>query len=115
MENHLGIHMGETTKDGLFTMQEVECLGACVNAPMLQINNEWVYEDLSPENVVPLLEGLKNGTAKKGPQNDRKNSVGPMGRTSLTDEKVMKDDVRHTRDFAQAKADWEEELNQAKK
>lgn len=107
--------MGETTKDGLFTMQEVECLGACVNAPMMQINNEWVYEDLSPENVVPLLENLKNGTAKVGPQNERRNSVGIMGRTSLTDKTVMEDEVRFTRDFAQAKADWEEEMNQAKK
>ena len=35
LENHLGIKLGETTKDGLFTMTEVECLGACVNAPML--------------------------------------------------------------------------------
>jgi NADH dehydrogenase (ubiquinone) flavoprotein 2 len=115
MEKHLGIHMGETTKDGLFTMQEVECLGACVNAPMLQINNEWVYEDLTPENVIPLLENLKKGTAKKGPQTERKNSVGIMGRTSLTDETVMVDEVRYTRDFAKAKAEWEEEINQAKK
>lgn len=107
--------MGETTADGLFTMSEVECLGACVNAPMLQINNEWVYEDLNPENVVQLLEDLKNGTEKKGPQNERKNAVGIMGRTSLVDEKIMKEEVRHTRDFAQAKADWEEELNQQKK
>ena len=35
LEDHLNIKMGETTKDGLFTMTEVECLGACVNAPML--------------------------------------------------------------------------------
>ena len=47
-EKYLGIKEGETTRDGLFTIQEVECLGACANAPMLQINGEWVYEDLTP-------------------------------------------------------------------
>lgn len=36
--------MNETSEDGLFTLAEVECLGACVNAPMMQVNNEWVYE-----------------------------------------------------------------------
>ena len=107
--------MGETTKDGLFTMTEVECLGACVNAPMIQINNEWVYEDLNPENVTVLLDQLKNDTAKVGPQNERPNSVGIMGRTSLVDDSVMKDEVRHFRDFSAAKAEWEEEMNQAKK
>ena len=115
MEKHLNIHMGETTKDGLFTMTEVECLGACVNAPMIQINNEWVYEDLTPENVPLLLDALKDGTAKVGPQNDRLNSVGVMGRTSLVDHDVMKEPVRHFRDFAAAKTEWEEEMNQAKK
>lgn len=107
--------MGETTPDGLFTMTEVECLGACVNAPMLQINNEWVYEDLTPENVIPLLDALKAGTAQVGPQNGRKNSEGPLGRTSLTEDSIMKDEVRHTRDFAKAKQEWEEEQNQQKK
>lgn len=52
IENKLGIKDGQTTPDGLFTLQEVECLGACANAPMLQVNNEWVYEDLTPENTV---------------------------------------------------------------
>jgi hypothetical protein len=38
---HLGIHEGETTADGLFTLKEVECLGACANAPMIQINDDF--------------------------------------------------------------------------
>ena len=42
---------GETSADGLFTLQEVECLGACVNAPMIQVNNEWFYEDLTYESM----------------------------------------------------------------
>jgi NADH dehydrogenase (ubiquinone) flavoprotein 2 len=54
----LGIKAGETTKDGLFTFVEVECLGACVNAPMVQINDDF-YEDLTPETTVKLLDALK--------------------------------------------------------
>ena len=50
--DHLGIHDSETTPDGLFTLQEVECLGACANAPMMQVNGEWVYEDLTPEKAI---------------------------------------------------------------
>lgn len=50
---------------------------------MLQVNGEWVYEDLTPENTVELLENLKKGTDKKGPQIDRNDCEGPMGRTSL--------------------------------
>ena len=59
--------MGETSPDGLFTIDEVECLGACANAPMMQVNNEWVYEDLTPENVVKLLDDLKENKDRKGP------------------------------------------------
>ncbi len=54
---HLGIGLGETTRDGLFTLVEVECLGACVNAPVVQINDEY-YEDLDEESVVRLLSAL---------------------------------------------------------
>ncbi len=46
---HIG--EGETSADGLFTMNEVECLGACVNAPMIQVNNEYFYEDLTYEST----------------------------------------------------------------
>lgn len=58
IESHLGIHAGETTPDGLFTFVEVECLGACVNAPMVQINDDY-YEDLTPESTVKLLTALQ--------------------------------------------------------
>ena len=53
---HLGVGMDQITEDGLFSISEVECLGACVNAPMMQVNNEWFYEDLTPENTVELIE-----------------------------------------------------------
>lgn len=50
---------------------------------MLQVNGEWVYEDLTPENTIKLLEDLKAGKDKKGPQIDRNDCEGPMGRTTL--------------------------------
>lgn len=58
IEGHLGIKPGQTTSDGLFTFTEVECLGACVNAPMVQINDDY-YEDLTPESTVTLLKALQ--------------------------------------------------------
>jgi NADH-quinone oxidoreductase subunit E len=51
---------GQSSEDGLFTMTEVECLGACVNAPILQINDDY-YEDLDGEKTEALLEALKAG------------------------------------------------------
>ena len=61
---HLGIEKGETTPDGLFTLSEVECLAACVNAPMVQINDDY-FEDLSDETFLQLLEDLKAGKQVK--------------------------------------------------
>jgi len=58
--DHLNISMDETTKDGLFSIMEVECLGGCVNAPVVQINDDYV-EDLNAANVVSVLESLKAG------------------------------------------------------
>jgi NADH-quinone oxidoreductase subunit E len=66
------------TKDGLFSWREVECLGACVNAPMVQINYDY-YEDLTPENFEKLLDDLAAGKkVKTGPQIDRQFSA-PIG------------------------------------
>ena len=65
IEGHLGIHPGQTTEDGLFTFSEVECLGACVNAPMIQINDDY-YEDLTPESVVTLLKALQASAEATG-------------------------------------------------
>jgi NADH-quinone oxidoreductase E subunit len=59
-ERKLGIGMNETTPDGMFTMKEVECLGACVNAPMVQINDDY-YEDLDGERMTKLLEQFARG------------------------------------------------------
>jgi NADH-quinone oxidoreductase subunit E len=82
-KKHLGIGLGETTADGKFTLIEVECLGACVNAPMVQINDDY-YEDLTPENTVKLLEALANGQpVKTGSQIGRHGSQASSGPTSL--------------------------------
>jgi len=88
VENHLGIHEGETTSDGLFTLVEVECLGACANAPMIQMNDDF-YENLTPETTIELLEACKKGTPppmnKWGslPMNGQLSCEGPLGKTSL--------------------------------
>jgi NADH-quinone oxidoreductase E subunit len=63
-KDHLNISLGQTTADGTFTLSEVECLGACVNAPMLQINDDF-FEDLTPESTKKLLEDLKSGKVPK--------------------------------------------------
>ena len=56
--------IGDTSADGLFTLTEVECLGACVNAPILQIDDDY-YEDLDYESTVKLLEAFKRGERPK--------------------------------------------------
>ena len=58
LENKLDIKLGETTKDGRFTLKEVECLGACVGAPMMQIGEKY-YENLTPELIDSILDSLE--------------------------------------------------------
>lgn len=58
----LGIKEGDVTKDGNFSLVEVECLGACVNAPMVQINDDF-YEDLTPDQLEKVLGDLANNRA----------------------------------------------------
>ncbi|MCB9989202.1 MAG: NADH-quinone oxidoreductase subunit NuoE [Rhodospirillales bacterium] len=82
-ESELGIHVGETTKDGQFTLSEVECLGACVNAPMVQINDDY-YEDLGAESMKDILKALEKGEKPpKGSQTGRHNSLSAAGATTL--------------------------------
>lgn len=59
-ESHLGIKPGEVTADGKFSLKEVECLGACVNAPVVQINDDY-FEDLTPESMKRILQNLATG------------------------------------------------------
>lgn len=87
-EKHLSIKLGETTANGEFTLREVECLGACVNAPMAAIDHRF-YEDLTPENTIALLEALRRGeTPKAGPQSGRKSSEPLSGLTTLKSKKT---------------------------
>ncbi|CAG8129507.1 unnamed protein product [Penicillium nalgiovense] len=90
---HLGITPGHTTEDGLFTFIEVECLGACVNAPMVQINDDY-YEDLTPESIKTILTAFKDsatatGAGTKipapGPLSGRDTCENSAGLTNLTD------------------------------
>lgn len=85
IKNKLGIEMGQTTADGLFTLNEVECLGACVNAPMVQINDNY-YEDLQKSDIEHIIDELKAGRQPKaGPYSDRYAAEPITGLTSLTE------------------------------
>jgi NADH-quinone oxidoreductase subunit E len=58
LNEKLGIKFGEITEDGKFSLKEVECLGACAGAPMIQIGREY-YENLSPEKIDSILDSLE--------------------------------------------------------
>jgi len=74
----------ETSADGVFTMTEVECVGACVNAPVLQVNDD-LYEDLDAERTTALLEALRRGEIPKpGSMIGRQTSAPEGGATTLT-------------------------------
>jgi (2Fe-2S) ferredoxin len=71
LEKHLGIHMGQTTADGMFTLGEMECMGCCVNAPMIVVSDYSngvesytynYYEDLTPEDAVRIADTYRAGT-----------------------------------------------------
>ncbi len=79
---------GEVTSDGAFSWIEVECLGACVNAPMVQINADF-YEDLTPDTLTRIINDFSAGRAPKpGPQVDRINSAPIGGANTLTDPSI---------------------------
>lgn len=82
IEEHLGLGHGETTPDKMFTFTEVECLGACVNAPMVQINDDY-YEDLTPETMKELLTALKEAAEKTGAGGDAAGLVGDAGKDKV--------------------------------
>jgi NADH dehydrogenase (ubiquinone) flavoprotein 2 len=103
IQDHLGIKPGQSTKDGKFTLIEVECLGACSNAPseycsivdhalsvgafadqtVMQVGDDF-YEDLTPESTVKILDAMAKGEKPKpGPQSGRRTSENSAGLTSL--------------------------------
>jgi NADH-quinone oxidoreductase subunit E len=84
-EKRLGVGLNETTPDGMFTLREVECLGACVNAPMAQIGDDF-YEDLDPASMTRILDAFARGeTPKPGPQSERLGSE-PKGEVTTLKE-----------------------------
>ena len=81
----LGTKLGETTQDGAFTVIEVECLGACANAPMVQINDLY-YEDLTPERMGQIIDDLRAGKeVPMGSQIGRQGSAPTGGQQTLTE------------------------------
>jgi NADH-quinone oxidoreductase subunit E len=85
---HIHPHPQAVSADGKFSWMEVECLGACVNAPMLQIGKDF-YEDLDAAKTEKLLDAFRRGeTPKPGPQNSRVSSEPEGGATTLTDRSI---------------------------
>jgi NADH-quinone oxidoreductase E subunit len=90
-EKKLGIGMGETTADGKFTLIEVECLGACVNAPIVQVNDDF-YEDLDGPSTEALIDAFARGeTPPAGSVTHRQGSAPEGGPTTLKDLSFAKD------------------------
>ncbi|KAK3772898.1 hypothetical protein RRG08_024083 [Elysia crispata] len=84
IRENLGIDVGQTTEDKMFTLTEVECLGACVNAPMVQINDDY-YEDLTVDDMNRILNELKQGKKPKaGPQSGQNHRFASEPKTGLT-------------------------------
>ncbi len=102
-KDRLGIGLGGTTPDGKFSLHEVECAGACVNAPVVAINDDY-YEDVDGAGVWKLIEALKGGNKPTpGPTNGRDASA-PIGPAlTLTDVPT----APAVQDFAAAKAAFE--------
>ena len=85
-QEFLGIGDRKTTDDGMFTLTEVECLGACVNAPMMQIGDDY-YEDLDAKTTLAILSDLKAGKIPKtGSQIQRVSCEPVTGLTSLEEQ-----------------------------
>ncbi len=79
----LGVNIGETTLDEQFTIEEIECAGACVNAPIVQIGDDY-FEDLDSDSMQKILEALKRGEQPKaGSQSGRQCSCPAGGPTTL--------------------------------
>jgi len=74
--------VGDTSADGLFTLTEVECLGACVNAPILQIDDDY-YEDLDYESTVKLLEAFKRGERPRSGSAIGRQASAPAGEQTV--------------------------------
>ena len=87
-----------TNESGTLSWEEVECLGACVNAPMVMVFKD-TYEDLTPERLAEIIDDFEAGNPPQpGPQTDRFYSAPASGFTSLTDEQAIQDNAREWRE-----------------
>ena len=83
-EKELGCKIGQTSEDGLVTLGEFECLGACVNAPIIWVDDDY-YEDVDPETARELIEALRRGRKPEpGSMIHRQKSAPAGGLTTLT-------------------------------
>ncbi len=83
-KDELGCGIGETSADGVFSLSEFECLGACVNAPVVWIDDDY-FEDVDPEGVRRLIRAVRRGEPIEGGSlADRQNSAPAGGLTTLT-------------------------------
>jgi NADH-quinone oxidoreductase subunit E len=84
-KSRIAPHSHELSADGALSWEEVECLGACVNAPMVQVFKD-TYEDLTPDSFNALIDGFASGNPPRpGPQNGRQYAAAEGGDTTLTD------------------------------
>lgn len=84
-KKRLGIGLGETTPDGQFTLNEAECLGACVNAPMMSVDDDY-FEDLDEASTIRVIDAFARGESPKtGSQTGRRTSEPAGGPTTLTE------------------------------
>ncbi len=89
-EDFLNLEINQTSGDKMFTLTEVECLGACVNAPMMQINDDY-YEDLDSNSVLDILSQLKmNKEPKTGSQINRVSCEPISGLTTLQNQEELR-------------------------
>ncbi len=82
-QKHLNVGMKEVTSDGMFSIEEIECVGACVNAPVVQINDDY-FEDLTEEALVEILEQCKKDKMPKPFSAIGRVSSAPFDESSLT-------------------------------
>jgi NADH-quinone oxidoreductase subunit E len=83
--DEIGVEVGGTSADGKFTLKEFECLGACVNAPVVWIDDDY-YEDLDEAKIRDILKRVRAGeTPEPGSQTGRQKSMPASGATTLTD------------------------------
>ena len=84
-EDELGCSVGETSGDGVFSLSEFECLGACVNAPIVWIDDDY-YEDVDPDGVRRIIQAFRRGEKPEpGTMIERQKSAPAGGLTTLTE------------------------------